>query len=195
MALICVNLSIGLYTNLSSIRKSLMLSFFRQYVYFLLLCIVFCMEQGRDVFAASDSSVAALSRAERLSLAKDFVSRLSGKVDTLENVVPSEIRRSQLDGFQDGVVFLLQPFFKESRIRLDDYVTAEVSDETLLISLIDFVSVLNFAIDVDGSRGVAQGWFLREGRRFSLDMEERTVVTPDGEFRISDQAYVSGQDI
>jgi len=58
-----------------------------------------------------------------------------------------------------------------------------------LLSIAEVFQALEFAIDVDYATGQATGWFLKENRLFSLDIERKEVVI-EGRLRLFDPALV-----
>ena len=62
------------------------------------------------------------------------------------------------------------------RFILADAVLGYHSRAGLLLPLGGLMAALNFPIDVDVGEGQAEGWFLRENRRFFLDLARGEVV-------------------
>ncbi len=66
-------------------------------------------------------------------------------------------------------------------LRLGRYVLSEalvayLAGDLLLLPLGEITAALGFAVEVDPGSGVAEGWFLAENRRFSLDLGRRRAV-------------------
>jgi len=78
-------------------------------------------------------------------------------------------------------------------ITLDNVITAEVQNRDLLFSLREAMSTLEFAVQLDADK--AQGWYIRESNRFTLDVTARTVKSAEGNFTISDKVVAHNDDI
>ena len=72
---------------------------------------------------------------------------------------------------------------------LHDALLAYLDHESLLLPLSELVTALELPIEVSPGDGVAEGWFLRENRRFSLDLARREVQV-EGAVATYDEALV-----
>lgn len=75
-------------------------------------------------------------------------------------------------------------------LTLDDQVLAkglggERRGSTVRIGLADFVAAVDFPIKVDATVGTAEGWFIRDGRTFKLDLGKGIAVVDGREFRLA----------
>jgi hypothetical protein len=61
-------------------------------------------------------------------------------------------------------------------LELSDSLTAKKIASGTAVSLAEFANALDFPIDVDPAKGRAEGWFIREQRRFSLDLGRHEVT-------------------
>ena len=67
------------------------------------------------------------------------------------------------------------------QVSLNDILLAEdmaayLNGDSILIPLRDFMRLLDFPIEVDPAGGTADGWFLKENRLFSLNLEKAEVI-------------------
>ncbi len=168
------------------------------------LCIIFCA-QSRLACAdvAGDSQAhdsAQLSHQNRLSLARDFVSRLKKGMDRADSwILPKKTGSSSgsekgENVLPEGELLLLQPIL-DKKIRLDGVIAAEIHNQAPVISLRDFADVLRLAIDVAGDGQSAEGWYIREQKTFSLDFAKKEVVTDHGHFNISGDTLFQDNEI
>lgn len=91
---------------------------------------------------------------------------------------------------------LLQPLL--GRVPLADSLGAYPSPEGVLVPLGEIMRLLGFGIQVDAARGRAEGFFIRESRRFRLDLgspfvevDGRKIPLPPGKVRrLGQELYV-----
>ncbi len=63
-----------------------------------------------------------------------------------------------------------------NEILLAEDMAAYLNGDSILIPLRDFTQLLDFPIEVNPAGGTADGWFLKENRLFSLNLEKAQVV-------------------
>lgn len=69
-------------------------------------------------------------------------------------------------------------------------------DERVLLSLGELAGVLEFAIQVDPRRGIAEGWIIDESRTFSLDIAARRVISDGQQYDLDGPClHVDDEDI
>lgn len=123
-----------------------------------------------------------------MSLARQFVKNVEKdlkKVDDLmSGLDPEDLRLQEyFKGIPDGEPLILQINLHKTnrnnapKIRIEQPVMAIKQDNDVMISLSDFIMAADFPIFVDGNKGTADGWFIRENNPFHLDMNTRKLIT------------------
>ncbi len=147
---------------------------------------------------AGDSLVApqadALSKGERLSLARSFVSKIKKSLNEYEQEVRAVTGDADLNILPDGEVLLLQVVI-DRRFRPEGAVMARAQGGRILVSLRDFADTLQLAITVNDDGSGASGWYLRENRLFELNAAARQVKTAKGSFTVSGDVIFEDGDI
>ena len=135
-------------------------------------------------------------RAERLSLAKSFVSLLKPRLSKVEREFKRLNGGVQKNILPDGEALLLQPVLGgKYKIKPDSIIFAEVYNQKVLLSFKDVISALRLGITFDEQKKTAQGWYLREDKNFSLDANERSVQSDLGDFVMSENVLVRDDDV
>lgn len=136
-----------------------------------------------------------LPRDERLSLARDFVFKMKKGLFRAEQFLDAAAAEGRVENFlEDGEILLLQPVL-EPRYRLENVILSRVNNQEVEVSLADFFQSLNLAVDVNVDGQTASGWYLREDRRFDLNIARGTVLTPKGQFNLSEYVRVDDGDM
>lgn len=81
------------------------------------------------------------------------------------------------------------------RLMVEGVIFGEVGQDTVLLSLRDFIRVLNFPIEYDSSTNIYNGWFLREENNFQLNMNTGVLNSAGQEYKISAAAIPSDEDL
>ncbi len=134
-----------------------------------------------------------LTEAERRSLARQFLTRISKGLAEADRILKRE-GENDLQSLPDGEELLFRISLPK-RIILDTPLLARVEKGTLLISLTDFIGAVDFPITVDPKAGTAKGWYIRENKGFNLDMAKREVTTDNGTFILSSHVTADENDI
>ncbi len=108
------------------------------------------------------------------------------------HVTKTEVEKNILP---DGESLLLQPVFKNDNIRIDGVIFALMHNKEILLSLRDLGEVLNIPISVDPEKKIAKGWYIREDKKFLLDLDRNIVRTDVGEFIPSENVIIDNGDI
>lgn len=136
-----------------------------------------------------------LTPAQRLSLAKEFVSRISkGLASADQKLMETGRAGKDLSNIPDGEIL----FFRlrlDQKLALDSTIFSIVENGGILVSLKDFISAVQFPITVSPDGNVASGWFIRENRPFELDMAKREVKSRDKIFPVSESVRVEDNDV
>ncbi len=173
------------------------------YFLFLFLCTFLCAQTGY-VFAeeAKDSQKQVthkISYNQRLSLARDFVAKLKGGLFRADEALyPDKLlhKKAEVESniLEEGEMLLLQILLQKG-FRPNGLVVSQISNGEVAVSLAEFASVLQLAIDVDADGQKATGWYIEEKTPFSLDMVKREVIAPQGVYKVSDNVFSQEGDI
>ncbi len=132
-----------------------------------------------------------LSLQDRMSLARQFVANISRSLKDAGKT-PDEIA-ADVSNIPDGEDLLFRIRLGDS-LYLDTPILSRVEKGEILVSLRDFIGALEFPINYDNDTGNANGWYIRENRRFELNLANRSVSTVQGNFTFSDDVIVEGND-
>lgn len=134
-------------------------------------------------------------------LARDFVSRVGGKLKEYDTVQAAENAATGggLSLIPDGELLLLRP--KSEKFVMDSEIGAVKKGNVLYYSLRDVIDRLELSIDYDPAKGIASGWFLREDWLMRMDLTKKEVVSrgetyaiaPEDTYREDGEVYISQQ--
>lgn len=143
---------------------------------------------------AMASMPAAYASTDLQSLAKKFLSTVGEKLEQVEQTRLAGEKNSvnSLVGIADNeeLVFAL----KKGSIVLSEAVFAQKKDARLYILLEDFLRAVDFPIDVDIEAKKAEGWYVRESNRFSMDLEAKEILVNGYQIPLVEQDYFIAQD-
>lgn len=129
-----------------------------------------------------------LSRADLMGLAQKFVDRIGGGLVEADRrlMIPADTTAErQLRAFrsmEDGEELLMQ--VRIDRLSIDRTILGIKQGSDIMLSLGDFVAASDFAIIVDPVAQKAEGFFIREEQKFSLDIPGGKVVAADRSFAL-----------
>ena len=159
-----------------------------------ILCVT-----GGLAYGNSEGQANAITQQERISLARSFLQKMKQGFDSAENFLSGSpkpqsglIKRETI--LPDGEQLLFEVFLP-NRLKLDSVILARAENNQILISLRDFVTALEFPISVKADQGRAEGFYIRENKRFFLDAATQNVTTPEGVFTPSENVAFDGDDI
>lgn len=150
--------------------------------------------------AADQAADQAVPRPAMLNLARDFVARMHKGLDRADEVLAERERGAitgtdyDVRGLPDGEPLILRGILP-GRIAIQNQFLGEVQGGRALVSLRDFTSNLEFAIEYAPDRASGSGWYIRQGKNFAMDSVARTVTTDQGSFDMSAAVRVSDNDI
>ena len=159
-----------------------------------LLCVVTVTTR---LFAQeyNDASVDVnISEKQRRSLAQSFVSKLKARLDDIDNQMQVSGFAKNSNILPDGENLLFEAVLAK-KIRVDGGILGRVYNGMVLLSLRDIGDVLQLPISIDSDKKTAQGWYIREERKFDLDLNSKIVTTDVGAFNVSDNFVIEGDDI
>lgn len=131
-----------------------------------------------------------LSRDKRLFLARDFVKRMKKGQSAASSFLITQQKGSNLENIlPDGEFLYLEPLLLQDqfprRYRVPGIVTGYVKNKKILLSLKEFSDTLQLPIQINTKEKTASGWYIREHRKFDLDLKNKTCKTDQGTFKIS----------
>lgn len=137
-----------------------------------------------------------LSADERRSLAQSFLNRMKSgfsKADRYLNEKTIQLIPKQENILAEGEQLLLQVKL-DNTFTLEDVILGKVQNQEILLSFRDFVRVLNLPIQLDDSLN-ASGWYIRENKRFELNLQNQSANSAEGEFRFPENISVEDNDL
>jgi|GEM_PF-1169272 len=176
-----------------------------RYKYFLslFLCVICCAQISYVCAEVPDDSFprhnSGITYAQRLSLARDFVARLKTGIDRADmnpglNNFETSKKSIVKNILPEGEMLIFQPIL-EKGFRLKGMIIGQMHHGEVVLSLRDFVDILQLAINIEQDGQKASGWYIREDRPFSLDMVQKVVNTTKGDFDISDNVFTKDGDV
>ena len=147
---------------------------------------------------------ASISRESLMGLARQFVDRVGGGIEQAdramgladlyeENEQKQKIIRA-FESIEDGEILLLQ--FRIGKIEINRTILGIKDGNDVMISLADFAGAADFAIQVMADQGKAEGFFIRENQKFTLDYASKTAQAADNSYTFSDaDVWVQDDDI
>ena len=174
------------------------MKFFVRTALMLVLTASFCTIGGGSIFAQQADAETSITHTERVSLARDFISRMRRGFNKAENIlkpaapVPSSAKKQSI--LPEGEQLLFQVFLA-GRLKLDNVIFGDVKNQKIRVSLRDFTSTLELPISVNANEETASGWYIREQYRFALDGNAGTAISDQGEFTLSENVEFTQDDI
>ncbi len=101
---------------------------------------------------------------------------------------------NNVSNLSEGETLLFQVKISKT-LKLDTPLMGQVREGQLLFSLRDFIDVLELPIEFDGETGTAAGWYVRENKKFDLDLASRTVRSDKGTFTLPDTLTLEDNDL
>ncbi len=146
---------------------------------------------------ASSSSIShanTLSNAQLKGLASSFLTRIGPSFEAEKSTTKQDALDRILSQIPDGEILILRPLAGELLYDLD--IMAIKQKEGIFLSFYDFISVFEFPITYDSESHDAFGWFLREDWNFSLNYDEKQVISKEKVIPISEQdIYMDGTEL
>lgn len=138
-----------------------------------------------------------LSETDQKRLAADFVSRMKagfGKADTFMR--QANIKNDTLDlrGLPTGEILIFDLMIPP-HLKVEGTVLGEVGNNTVLLSLSDFIQTLAFPIRRNAETGVYEGWFIRKTKTFTLDPQTGVIKADGSEYALSPSAIRQEEDV
>ncbi len=122
-------------------------------------------------------------------LAKRFLSTVGEKLENAEESRRAKAKGNvnSLVGIADGeeLVFAL----KKGSLVLSEALFAQKKEGRLYLYFDDFLRAVDFPIDIDLEAKKADGWFVREGNRFSMDLEAQEIIVNEYQIPLEASDY------
>ncbi|PCI57018.1 MAG: hypothetical protein COB36_01750 [Alphaproteobacteria bacterium] len=131
---------------------------------------------------------------KRLALARSFVSKMKTGLARGNSYLDVSVATMETNILLDGETLLLQPILGNN-LRIDGVIYGVVKDEKVLLSLRDISEVLQIPFVIDLEKKTVEGWYVREDKKFSLDLNAGIVRTDVGEFNLSANVFIEDGDV
>lgn len=133
-------------------------------------------------FSATPVSAATEAAADgRAGILKRLIDRLSQHYAAPPPTVLVPVIREQspeiisaFDTIPDGDELIME--LRIGDLIVSDTIIGKKSGRTIMLPLAELTNALSFAIEVNPVQGRAEGWFIRETRRFQLDVRARQAI-------------------
>ena len=129
-------------------------------------------------------------------LAKKLIESIAKKFEEADKayLYKKDPNAAQIAGFEEGEDLLFSIRLKNN-IVLDTTVLARIHNGELLISLRELILALEFPIEFNAQTGKANGWYIREDKKFSLDIPARRASSDTGQYTLPQNILVEDNDI
>ncbi len=142
---------------------------------------------GTTNFAFASKNPGA-TRDELMSIARQFVTRVGGKLDQAKMKQKSAGAVDALTQIPDGETLLFLP--RSGKILYDSEIQAIKDRGGIYISLDDMINILELAINYDPAKQRASGWYLREDWPVVFDARQKTVFYRGKNFKMNDADFL-----
>ena len=136
---------------------------------------------------------------DRVSLARNFVEKMKSGFSRAEKFLSLGVSENgeeqSLNSLPEGEPLLFQVQLGEENLTIVGGVLTEYKDGALLASFRDFISTLGFPIEVADDGSAAEGWYIKEGQKFFLDVNAGVVQSDLGSFDLSSDVDIRNGDI
>lgn len=122
-------------------------------------------------------------RESLMNIARQFVTRVGGKLDHLKTATGNPAQPDALTLIPDGEALLFTP--KVESIQYTNEIEAIKQSNGLYISAEDFINVLELALEYEPERQRIRGWYLREDWPVNIDVPQKKVFYRDKQFTIA----------
>lgn len=127
--------------------------------------------------SAASAETAPPDRAALLGMAHQLVESVDYNFERADDYLDKIHGRENMKAIPDGEVLLLQINVGGRKgLTFDQAVLGIKRGDDVMVSLFDFVSVAQFAIDVKPREGIAEGWYIRASKTFRLDAKAGTII-------------------
>ncbi len=132
------------------------------------------------------------------SVLQDFVKRMRlgyARAGAFLENTGIEDNRIDLRGLPDGEILILAVRLKDAT-DLEGSIFAEIQNRQIYLSLNDLFSLLSFPIKYNPETRIYSGWYIRENRLFSMDIDAALVVANGQEYKVFERDMIQkGDDI
>lgn len=138
-----------------------------------------------------------IAEADKMALAREYIARISkgfARADQLLYQDADGDAAPPVLSLPEGEELLFR-IRVGKRLTLDNPLLGRVENRGIVLSFRDFISAIEFPIEIDPAGTTASGWYIRENRTFNLDYSKREVRTENGTFIIPETVTSSGGDL
>lgn len=126
-------------------------------------------------------------RAALLRMAHQLVDSVDYNFGRADDYLDTVHGRENFKAIPDGEILLMQVSVGGNKgLIFNQPVLGIKRGDDVMISLFDFVSVAQFAIDVKPAEGLAEGWYIRANKKFRLDANTMTVTAEDRTYTMAE---------
>lgn len=163
-----------------------------------LLCAVvpttLCMPLDAWAEIPAQTEKRELTDADRMFLARQFLAKIKPTFDAANKQINKKRAETDVSNLPDGEELFLK-IRLTPQLALDYQLLAAAEKGRLVLSFRDFVDAVGFPIDFDSKTGIAEGWYIREAKTFSLNTKTREVISDKGTFKMSEAVSVTEDDV
>ncbi len=140
-----------------------------------------------------EAESAEISRPERVSLAREFLARMRKGFTAAESAM-RPAQKIQKNILPEGEQLFFEIFLTRT-LKLENITLGQVRNKKILLSLKGFTAALELPIYTNMETKTAQGWYIRENKKFFLDLNTRKARSDHGEFDLIDDVMAENDDI
>lgn len=164
--------------------------------FFIMTTFLVPLAAAQAEIPSSSNTVPVMSQESKMQTARQMMERIAKKFADADRQLKfkDDPVGAQIAGIPENEELFLQIYLRDDLL-LDAPILSRVENGELLLSLRDFLLILEFPIDVNMQMGKATGWYIKEDNNFALDSKVRTVQTPKGQFAFSETVRIEDNDI
>ena len=148
-------------------------------------------------YSSSGAANTAQQNAAKPTLTQEFLSKIRRGFNNAEHFMRNAgITDKDIDlrGLPEGEALILE-IELPPRLLVEGVVFGEIHDGTVLISLNDFIQTLDLPIDYNEETKQFSGWFIRESKQFTLDLNTRDISSDGQQYQANDQTRFLDNDV
>ena len=131
------------------------------------------------------------------ALSLEFLSRIKkGFAEADKFMKKTNIQKGKIDlrGMPEGEILILSLTIPP-RLLVEGAVFGEVRNNTVVISLKDFITILNLPIEYNDDTREFSGWFIREDKTFQLNLNNPVIFSDGRNYTLSNKAVLQDEDV
>lgn len=161
---------------------------------FSILAVTLLCGVSQPTAYASEKPVA---RPALVHLARQLVDTVDYNFERANNYLDTVHGRENFKAIPDGEILLMQIAVGGNKgLIFNQPVLGIKQGDDVMLSMFDFVSVAQFSIDVKPAEKIAEGWYIRENKKFKLDANTMKIKAEERTYDLSaDEVIVEESDI